>query len=57
MSPLDKSRGGTPKGVRALQGARRARKRAEVTELRLTAFRILLFLSYAMQCQAWQYRA
>jgi hypothetical protein len=47
---LDKNRGGTPTGERALQGACRAPSSvsgwgAEVAEQRLSAFRFLFFIS------------
>jgi hypothetical protein len=41
VSPSGKNRGGTPEGVRALKARAAARKAAEVTEQRLTAFRFL----------------
>jgi hypothetical protein len=40
---LGKSRGGTPEGERALQGASRSREAAEDTDQRVSAFRFLFF--------------
>jgi hypothetical protein len=47
-SPLGKSRGGTPEGERALQGARRSRKVAADTDQRLSAFRFPFLLSWTV---------
>jgi len=44
---LGESRGGTPTGERALQGASRIRKDAEDTDQRLPAFRYPSFSFYS----------
>jgi hypothetical protein len=48
--PLGESRGGTPEGERALQGARRV-ARCGGCDPRLSAFRFLLFLSFFLGLQ------